>query len=229
MTSVQSSIRAEVKRGEFPAPKGTEAFAAYAIASAKDLIPEMENAARLTLDHPMTFEVLGEGLRSFAGWALRDLVHFRRRCRDNLVTCLGSFLQVQPPGPSNIWLGCAAGGGTAGPYTYDQFGDYNPHGNYDQYGNYRQICNVLPDWLNQLLSRNQNALKLQKVTNPLDIHSRIRGEYFAALQNHRTCNYCTGVHITNGSTFCAELENRLAQACNKVFRSLYFLNNCILS
>jgi len=38
--------------------KGAEAFGAYAIASAKGLIPEMENAARLTMDHPMTFEVL---------------------------------------------------------------------------------------------------------------------------------------------------------------------------
>lgn len=79
MCSVQSSIRAEVSRGESPAPKGAEAFTAYAIAGAKDLIPEMENAARLTLDLPMTFESLGEGLRLFQGWAFRDLVNFRRR------------------------------------------------------------------------------------------------------------------------------------------------------
>jgi hypothetical protein len=208
MTSVQSSIRAEAKRGDFPAPKGTEAFAAYAIASAKDLIPEMEDAARLTLDHPMTFEVLGEGLRLFAGWALRDLVNYRKRCRDNLVTCLGSFLQVQPPGPSNIWLGCPE---VAGRHSYDP------------YGNYRQIPSVvLPNWLNQLLSRNQIDLKLQKVTNPLDMHSRIRGEYCTALQSHRNCSFCTGVHIMNVFTFCAELENKFAQACNKVFHSLYF-------
>ena len=106
MVSVQSFIRAEVSRGASPAPKGAEAFPAYAIASAKGLIPEMENAARLTLDHPMTFEILGEGLRLFEGWALRDLVNFRKRCRDNLITCLDSFLEVQPPGPSSIWVGC---------------------------------------------------------------------------------------------------------------------------
>jgi hypothetical protein len=35
-----------------PASKGDEAFAAYAIASAKDFIPEMETAARLTLNLP---------------------------------------------------------------------------------------------------------------------------------------------------------------------------------
>jgi hypothetical protein len=62
MVSVQSSIRAEVSRGVFPAPKGAEVFAAYTIANAKDLIPEMEDAARLTLGHPITFEFLGERL-----------------------------------------------------------------------------------------------------------------------------------------------------------------------
>jgi hypothetical protein len=91
MDSAQSSIRAKVKCGEFPAPKGAEAFPAYAIASAKDLIPEMENAARQTLDHPMTFKILGEGLRLFEGWALRDLASFRKRCRDGFITCLNSF------------------------------------------------------------------------------------------------------------------------------------------
>jgi hypothetical protein len=88
MASVQSTIRAKVKCGEFPAPRGAEAFPAYAIASAKELIPEMENAAHQTLNHPMTFRIIGEGLRLFEGWALRDLASFRRRCRDKLVTCL---------------------------------------------------------------------------------------------------------------------------------------------
>ena len=58
MASIQSSIRAEVIRGSFPAPIGTEAFFAYAIASDLGLIPEMESAARLTLGYPMTFESL---------------------------------------------------------------------------------------------------------------------------------------------------------------------------
>jgi hypothetical protein len=79
MAAVQSSIRTQVKCGEFPSPKGAEAFAAYAIASAKELIPEMENAARLTLNLTMTFEILGEGLRFFEGSALRDLASFLMR------------------------------------------------------------------------------------------------------------------------------------------------------
>jgi hypothetical protein len=79
MASVQSSIRILVKCGEFPAPKGAEAFTAYAIASAKGLIPEMEYAVRLTLDQLMTFEIIGEGLRLFEGSALRDLASLHKR------------------------------------------------------------------------------------------------------------------------------------------------------
>ena len=56
MESIQPYIRAEVKRGMFPAPAETESFCAYAIASSMSLIPEMEDAARLTLGCPMTFE-----------------------------------------------------------------------------------------------------------------------------------------------------------------------------
>jgi hypothetical protein len=205
MASVQSSIRAGVKRGEFPAPKGAEVFAAYAIASAKELIPEMENAARLTLDRPMTFEILGEGLQLFEGWALHDLVNFRRRCRDNLVTCLDSFFEVQPPGPSSIWVGCP---------------EVMPTSTRALRERYRQNP-VLPTWLSQLLSRNQNNLKLQKFTYPLDIHLRISGEYFKALQTHLDCNFCLGVHATKGLTFITELKDKLEQARDKVTHSLY--------
>ena len=160
MTSAQSSISAKVKLGEFPAPKGAEVFPAYAIACGKRLIPEIENTARQTLDLPMTFEILGEGLRLFDGWALRDLANFRKRCRDSLVPCLDPFLDVQPTGPSSIWVGC--------PEVTTSVWDY-------QQNNYQQ-SRVLPIWLNQLLSSNQSNLKIQKFTHPLDIHSRIRGE-----------------------------------------------------
>ncbi|KAI9445821.1 hypothetical protein BJY52DRAFT_1371463 [Lactarius psammicola] len=79
MESVQSNIRAEVKLGTFPAPVEAEGFRACAIAGSLGLVPEMENAARLTLGHPMTFESLGEGLRSFKGGTLCDLVRCRKR------------------------------------------------------------------------------------------------------------------------------------------------------
>ena len=194
MDSVQSFIRAKVKLGEFPAPKGAEAFSAYAIASGKKLTPEMESAARQTLDLPMTFETLGEELRSFDGCALRDLINFRKRCRDNIIHSNGlldSFLSGKPSGPSKIWIGCQNSRVTSSGQT-------------------------LPRWLTQLLSSTQDNMKLQKFTHPFDIHLKIREEYTTALQNHGSCYFCFGVHIRNGSTFCAKLEKKLAEARHKV-------------
>ena len=211
MASVQSSIRAEVGRGEFPAPNGAEAFTAYAIASAKELSPEMENAARLTLDLPMTFEILGEGLRLFEGWALRNLVNFRRRCRDNLIACLDLYIEVQPFGPSSIWVGCP---------------EVMPASNTPRTSR-QNSSRVLPRWLNQLLSRNKDELKREDFFHyPLDIHSTIRQKYFSGLQNHASCNFCLGVHMRDGSTFCSELEEKLVHARNKVAVTLFLYFLC---
>jgi len=77
MESVESNIRLEIKHGKFPAPVEAEGFSAYAIASGMGLVPEVEDAARLTLGQPMTFESLGEGLRLFKGRALCDLIRYR--------------------------------------------------------------------------------------------------------------------------------------------------------
>jgi hypothetical protein len=204
LASVQSSIRAKVKLGEFPAPKGAEAFPAYAIASAKGLIPEMEHAARLTLDSPMSFDILGEGLRLFEGCALRDLVGYRSRCRDSLIAFLDSFLDTHPSGSSSIWFGCPEVLLTTPPG--------QPY--------FRQT-HALPRWLYELLWGIQSELEIT-FTHPLDIHSRIRQEYFTAFQNHATCYFCSGVNRTSGIAYCAELENKLAQAINKVSHSLYY-------
>ncbi|KAH9018385.1 hypothetical protein EDB85DRAFT_1897194 [Lactarius pseudohatsudake] len=78
MELIQSNIRAGIKHGTFPAPVEAEAFRACAIAGSMRLVPELENAARLTLGLPMTFESLGEQLRLFKGRALCDLVRRRR-------------------------------------------------------------------------------------------------------------------------------------------------------
>ena len=74
MESILSYIRAEIQRGTYPRPVAVEAFTAYAIASSMGLVLEAENAARLTVGQPLTFESLGEGLRSFKGQALSELV-----------------------------------------------------------------------------------------------------------------------------------------------------------
>ncbi|KAI9441870.1 hypothetical protein H4582DRAFT_1849548 [Lactarius indigo] len=83
MESVQSNIRDGIKLGRFPGPVEAEAFRACAIADGLGLAPELEDAACLTLRHPMTFESLGEQLRSFKGRALCNLI--RRRNGSNKV------------------------------------------------------------------------------------------------------------------------------------------------
>ena len=77
MEKVESNIRSAIQLGEFPAPVKAEGFHAYAIASDLGLVREAEDSARLTLDQPMTFESLGEGLRSFKGRVLCDLIRYR--------------------------------------------------------------------------------------------------------------------------------------------------------
>jgi hypothetical protein len=216
MISVQSSIRAEVSRlnrGACSAPKGAEssaeAFSAYAIATAEGLVPEMEDAALLTLFHPMTFETLGEGLRLFQGWALRDLVNFRKRLINNIISCLDSFLEIQPPGPSSIWIGCPE---VMPPRAWTGW-------------IYKQN-RVLPKWLYQLISQNQNEWKHENFTSPLRVlkppgsNSVVRLAYLTALKPHETCGFCSGVDKQHGLTFCTELENKLAEARKKVSYSL---------
>ena len=83
MASLQSYIRTEVQRGTYPAPVAAEAFGAYAIASSMGLVLEAENAARLTVGQPLTFESLGEGLRSFDGQSLCELIRYRGVKRHN--------------------------------------------------------------------------------------------------------------------------------------------------
>ena len=78
MESVQSNIRSAISDGTFPAPVGAEGFNAYVLASDMGLVPEMEDASRLISDQPITFESLGEGLRSFKGRVLYDLIRNRR-------------------------------------------------------------------------------------------------------------------------------------------------------
>lgn len=203
MFSVQLSIRARVNCGNFPTPVGTDVFCAYAIASSKGLIPEMEKAARSTLEYPMTFESLGEGLRMFDGYALRDLAKYRKRCVDNIVTCLKSF-KSPGSGPSSVWIGCP---------------DVMPR---RSHWDNSATTIVLPSWLRQVLSQSSNDLKLQVFTHPLATSSSIRAMYLTALQTHIDCNFCLQVQAKDGLTFCAELERELAQARDKVHTFLSF-------
>jgi hypothetical protein len=212
MASVQSYVRAEVSHDVFPTPTGAEAFSAYAIASDKGLVPEMENAARQTLDHPMTFEILGEGLRLFEGWALRDLARFRKRCRDNIIACFESFLQLGQP-PFNIWIPCiqlALSNDGSFLYTYSK-PDIEPTG-------------YSPSWLTELFQKHLNEL-CEAFSKPLLSPRSIHREYFSALEGHISsyrCISCTKVHALKGVQFCKDLEDKLTQALSEVCTSFVF-------
>jgi hypothetical protein len=202
MASVQSYIRAEVSHGVFPMSKGAEAFSAYAIPSGKGLVPEMENAARQTLDHPMTFEVLGEGLRLFEGWALRDLANFRKHYRDNLKSSFESFLKTEEL-QFKIWTPCTS-------YTF------HPSGSYDGLGDYHGTNSYIDE-------------SCEAFSKSLFDPRSIRGEYLSALRAHiksYRCVSCTKVHTEKGDTFCKDLEDRLMQALNEVCPCSMFWRIC---
>jgi hypothetical protein len=253
MASVQLSIRAGVSHGIFPTAKGAEAFSAYAIASAKGLVPEMEKAARQTLDHPMTFEVLGEGLRLFEGWALHDLVNLRKRYRDNLVSCFKSFLKTRES-RFQIWTPCASythqssGHNSYGKGSNSRSRGYNSYGKDSNsgssgYNSYRKCSNSgsysisylpmsntnspLPSWLVELYQKHLDQSQ-EAFSKPLFDPRSIRGEYLSALQAHinsHSCVSCTKVHTEKGETFCKDLKDRLVQALNEVCPTSIFRRN----
>jgi hypothetical protein len=198
MPSIQLLIREEVIRKQFPAPMGIEAFPAYAIASAKELLQEVKCAARSTLVYPMTFEMLGKGLRIFEGRALRDLADFRKRCKNNMVTCLDSYLDVRPSGPSSIWVGCPE----VMPSTSSL-----------------EICQrsrALPIWLNECLSRCRNDLTSEQFTRPLVLDSKIWAKYDTAYRTHSHCKFCREVEAKKGPLYIFGLVSKLLQAIDKV-------------
>jgi len=154
----------------------------------------------------MTFEILGEGLRLFDGWALRDLANFRKRYRDQLVSCFESFLKTEES-QFKIWTPCAS-------HTF------HPSGSFDECGRRRKSDlwsrstlsmsksnEFLPSWLAELFR--QQVDKSCKAFSRLLFNPRnIRGEYLSALQNHLKsfgCVSCSSGHSLNGETLCKEL------------------------
>ncbi|KAI9441856.1 hypothetical protein H4582DRAFT_1935428 [Lactarius indigo] len=207
MAGVQSSIRTEIKSRGPAVLTGMVAYRAYAISSNAKLLPEMETFARHTLDFPMTLEYLSDELPLFAGWALRDLSRYRKRCRDRLVSTLQSFLDSATL--QSIWAGCTS---TTQTPQYNQYG---------QLVNQGVASSGWPQWLQALFS--QHIKKLQETfTNPLLKPSGIRGEYFSALNTHvssQSCQSCSMKHALKGENFCVELESKLTQALDEVSAS----------
>ena len=203
MSTVQSSIRAEVVRRGLPAPTGAQSFRAFAIAFNNNLMPEMGATARLTLDYPLTFEMLGDELRLFSGPALRELAGFRKTCKNNIVSCLETFLDARK-GPSNIWVGCPKPRPLSFLFTAPLSNDKDKQ--------------TLPLWLLDFLIQQIEELK-QHFTHPIIKPSSIREKYLAALMRHsptlEDCPTCLLVHAHKGEKYCAGLEQKLTHARNQ--------------
>jgi len=188
MVAVQSSIRAEISRRKLLLPTGCEAFRVYAMACSKRLIPEMESTARLTLEYPMTFESIGEAMRSFEGCALHDLADFHWRCKSTLSRHFQLLSGVKYPSSySRIWVGCPT--------------VCTPEPKRDE--------GRLPTWLESFLRKftspdmfTQTILKAQRL-----------GEgYLEALQAHvneTDCHFCMKVYTLKGGAFYTEIKKGL--------------------
>ncbi|KAH9976418.1 hypothetical protein BGW80DRAFT_917410 [Lactifluus volemus] len=178
---------------------GANPFYAYAIACRKKFREQMESTAENTLKYPMTFETLGKGLQLFEGWSLRDLVRFRRRCRDNMLVCLESFLGDRA-GPSKIWVGCPDArhhSRSPGDVTVSMKED-------------------LPKWLRDILTRNKDKIKKGFTLSLGELFFSIRDEYMTALRAHADCHFCLRVHVSKeGSRFCDILLVELHKAFRK--------------
>ncbi|KAH9020960.1 hypothetical protein EDB85DRAFT_442489 [Lactarius pseudohatsudake] len=193
MDTALPPVRSEIGR---QLPTTIEAFRAYAIASSKQLIPEMEIAARFTLDHPMTFEAMADALHLFEGSALHDLVRFRKRCRDNLLSFFERFISGNDS-LSKSWYGCRR---TKRPHTSLQ----NDQG-------------ILAGWLHALILRHIKSLRAA-YTCSLPNHSSLRKEFVAALRAHiceTHCPSCSMLYAADGEALHEQLLHRASRARDK--------------
>ncbi|KAH9174315.1 hypothetical protein EDB89DRAFT_564858 [Lactarius sanguifluus] len=186
-------VRSEIGR---QLPTTEEAFRAYAIASSKRLIPEMETAARFTLDHPMTFHVIANALPLFEGSALHDLVRFRKRCRDNLLSFFEGIISGNDS-LSKSWYGCRK--------------TKRPH------ASLQSDQGILAGWLHALILRHTKSLQAS-YTCSLPNHLSLRKEFVAALRAHISethCSSCSMLYAADGETLREQLLRRALRARDK--------------
>jgi hypothetical protein len=197
MTAVLSTVRSEIGR---QIRTTIAPFRAYAIASGKQLFPEMEATARLTLDHPLTFKAIRDALPLFEGTALSNLVHFRMRCRDKLLSFFKGFVDGSN-GLSEIWFGCHE---TESPPSTPQSDEA-----------------MLPEWLRCLILRHIEGLQKTYI-NPLPKPSSVRKEIVENLVLHisakhgRTPCACSKRYHTKGERFLFQLSCRMSKARDEV-------------
>jgi hypothetical protein len=191
MAAVQSLVRAEVTR-RLLSLTHVGVFFVYAVACIKRLIPEMATAARLTLGHPLTFESLGDELRLFEGWALRDLADFRLRSIHNFSSNLRSFSDCLK-GPSKIWVGCPT-------------------------AKSENDVRRLPTWLQDCLQLDRlGPIPAGRFSETIPTSVQLYDKYLKALRSHvkgKDCRFCMKVHTLKGEEFCEKMKDISEQAWN---------------
>ncbi|KAI9436795.1 hypothetical protein BJY52DRAFT_1327715 [Lactarius psammicola] len=196
MDVVLRSVRSKIGRW---LPTTEDAFHAYAIASSKQLVPEMETAARFTLDHPMTFDIIADALHLFEGSALHDLVLFRKRCRDNLLSFFESFIGGNDSlSKLESWYGCRR---TKRPYSALQ-----------------SDKGTLAGWLHDLILRHIKSLQ-ETYTCSLPNSSSFRKEFGGALRAHISethCSSCSMSYVVDGEALRESLLRRVSRTRDKV-------------
>jgi hypothetical protein len=173
------------------------AFCAYAIASSKQLIPEMEAAAHLTLDHPMTFETIMDALPLFEGSVLLDLVHFRKCCHDNLLSFFVGFIDGDDS-LSKAWNSCYK---TKCPHSILQSNK-----------------GTLAGWFRDLVLQHIKNLQ-ETYTCPLPKPLSLCEEFTKALCTHISgtlCTSCSNLYATEGEALRDEWLNRVSKVRDRV-------------
>ena len=186
MDAAQSSIRSEVSRCGSLSSTGAGVFRVYAIAYREGLFPEVASAARLTLGRPLTFESLGDDLRYFEGWALKDLADFRLRSIRSFCSNWGLFSSSvdRPEGFLKNWLGCP---------TED----------------------ALPSWLQDYLQLGPIRVERFTKTIPTSVQLRDKYlESLQSHVKAKDCHFCMKVHTLKGEIFCAMMKEISVEAWN---------------
>ncbi len=192
MDTVSSTVRCNIVL-----PTTEAAFHAYAIANSKQLIPEIETAARLTLDHPLTFEIIADALPLFEGSALHDLIHFRKRCRDNLLSFFVGFVDGNDS-LSKAWNSCRR---TKRPFSTLQ-----------------SDKGIIAGWFRDLVSQHIKNLQ-ETYTCSLPKSSSLRKEFTEALRAHISatqCSSCSNLYATEGEALRNQWLRRVSKARDKV-------------
>ncbi|KAH9024467.1 hypothetical protein EDB83DRAFT_2679027 [Lactarius deliciosus] len=146
----------------------------------------------------MTFEVIGDALPLFEGSALSDLVRFRKRCRDNLVSFFDGFVDGSVS-LSKIWFDCQT--------TKSELF-------YDPKSKMPTLESILAKWLRDLISQHTEKLK-ETYTNTLPNSSSLRKEFVAALRTHvseTSCPSCPMTYATEGEAFRDQLYRGISKA-----------------